>query len=80
MEDFSHNSALFDFIRKSFSKKKLNNGVSECIRLTSIPSLRSSFSFSVLRARKSRNVCKCLSLSDFISSVVLRFPIPSTSS
>ena len=59
--DFSHNSALFNFIRKSFSKK-LNIGVSESIRLTSIPSLRSSFSFSVLRARKSHNVCKCLSL------------------
>ena len=39
----------------------LNIGVSDCIRLTSILSLRSSFSCSVLRARKSRNVCKCLS-------------------
>ena len=57
----------------------MNNGVSECIRLTSIPSLRSSFSFSVPRARKPHNFCKCLSLSDFISSAVLRFPIPSTS-
>ena len=36
--DFSHNSALFNFIRKSFSKK-LNIGVSESIRLTSISSL-----------------------------------------
>ena len=76
--DFSHISSLFDFICKSFSKK-LNIGVSECIRLTSIPSLRTSFSFSVLRARKSHNVCKRLSLSDCISSVVRRFPIPSTS-
>ena len=66
--DFSHISSLFDFI-----------GVSECIRLTSIPSLRTSFGFSVLRARKSHNVCKRLSLSDCISSVVRRFPIPSTS-
>ena len=54
-------------------------GVSECIRLTSIPLLRSSFSFSVLRARKSHNVCKFLSLSNCISSAVLRFSIPSTS-
>ena len=37
------------------------------------------FSLSVLRARKSRNVCKCLSFCDCISSVVLRFHIPSTS-
>ena len=76
--DFSHNSSLTSFIRKNFSKK-LNIRVSECIRLTLIPSLRSSFSFSVPRARKSHNVCKCLSLSDCISSVVLHFPIPSTS-
>ena len=71
--DFSHISSLFDFIRKSFSKNFL------IIRLTSIPSLRTSFSFSVLRARKSHNVCKRLSLSDCISSVVWRFPILSAS-
>ena len=68
---------LISFVK--VSQEKGNIGVSECIRLTSIPSLRSSFSFPVLHARKSHNVCKCLSLSDCISSVVLRFPIPSTS-
>ena len=69
---FSHNSALFNFIRKSFSKKS-DIGVSECVRLTSISSLQESFSFSVLRARKSHNVCKCLSLSECISSFVCVF-------
>ena len=68
---------LISFVK--VSQEKGNIGVSECIRLTSIPSLRSSFSFPVLHARKSHNVCKCLSLSDCISSAVLRFPIPSTS-
>ena len=37
--DFFHNSALCNLIRKSFSKK-LNVGASECISLTSIPSLQ----------------------------------------
>ena len=68
---------LISFVKAS--QKKLNIGVSECIRITSIHSLRSSFSFSVLHARKSHNVCKCLSLSDCISSVALRFPMASTS-
>ena len=68
---FRINSA-FNLIHKSFLKK-LNIGVSECIRLTSIPSLQSSFSFPVLHAHKSHNVCKCLSLSNCNSSVVLHF-------